>query len=52
MKKEDIADEFYWDIRKLGYLPDNDKLMSLLEKVYEAAYKEGWGDGVWEALND
>jgi hypothetical protein len=46
MTKGDIADEFYWDIRKLGYLPDNDKLMALLEKVYEAGYEEGYDTGL------
>jgi hypothetical protein len=45
MTKKDIADEFYWDIRKLGYLPDNDKLVTLLEKVYEAGYEEGRNEG-------
>jgi len=52
MKKEDIVDEFYWDIRKLGYLPDNDKLMDLLEKVSEAGYQKGWCDRAWEDLDD
>lgn len=34
--QSDIAEAFWFQIRALGYLPDNDKLLRLLESVYLA----------------
>jgi len=39
--QEMLAESLYWEIRKLGYNPDNDKILALLEKTYEMGYRDG-----------
>lgn len=43
-KQSQLAEELYWDIRKLGYSPDNDRILALLEKAYEIGYKDAGYD--------
>jgi len=39
--KDQLIEELWWDIHKLGYWPDNDRILSILQKAYEIGYKDG-----------
>ena len=44
MNRDQLVEELWWDIRKLGYWPDNDHILSLLQKAYDLGYEKGAGD--------
>jgi len=44
MNKERLVEELWWDIRKLGYWPDNDRILNLIKKAYDLGYEDGAAD--------
>jgi len=44
MNKDRLVEELQWDIRKLGYWPDNDRILNLLKKMYDLGYEDGAAD--------
>jgi len=41
MTKERLVEELWWDIRKLGYLPDDECVLRLLKKAYDLGFRDG-----------
>ena len=46
--QSEIAETFWFQIRALGYAPDNDKLLRLLESVYLAGASDALSGEVSE----
>jgi len=51
MNKDQLVEELWWDIRKLGYWPDNDRILDLIKKAYGLGYEDGYDDG-WKDERD
>jgi len=47
-KQAFLAESLYWDIRKLGYSPDNDRILAILEKAYNMGFTEGYVEREFE----